>query len=247
MFLSEWREFPSVPWLAGGKKNLMIARVSMLLKSRASLTCFRACFLPGRAKDLSAPGYLSLPRVELCLSKEQLLKCLKVSGLECISLKFWINIRTHARTHTHHSHKYWYYTKHNLWTRLQHAWGVERTWLDRRSCTTFTTGALSNYDLPPLPAEWTMTTYWPRSDPHAIWLYLFNQLYLMSPALNSLLRSVIMEVIGGMWHSVFMWREFNVLFFTLHGVKLISNCGKKIRDSWGYLRTDVWREYVELR
>jgi hypothetical protein len=28
-----------------GKKNLMTARVSMLLKSRASLTCFRACFL----------------------------------------------------------------------------------------------------------------------------------------------------------------------------------------------------------
>jgi len=34
----------------------MTARVSMLLKSRASLTCFRACFLPRRAKDLSAPG-----------------------------------------------------------------------------------------------------------------------------------------------------------------------------------------------
>ena len=34
MFLSEWREFPSAPCLAG-KKNL-IARVSMLLKSRAS-------------------------------------------------------------------------------------------------------------------------------------------------------------------------------------------------------------------
>jgi len=32
MFLSEWREFPSVPCLAG-KKNLVIARVSMLLKS----------------------------------------------------------------------------------------------------------------------------------------------------------------------------------------------------------------------
>jgi len=30
----------------------------MLLKSRAFLTCFRACFLPGRAKDLSAPRYL---------------------------------------------------------------------------------------------------------------------------------------------------------------------------------------------
>jgi len=34
----------------------MTVRVSMLLKSRASLTCFRACFFPGRAKDLSAPG-----------------------------------------------------------------------------------------------------------------------------------------------------------------------------------------------
>jgi len=36
MFLSEWREFPSAPCLAGGEKNLMTARVSMLLKSRAS-------------------------------------------------------------------------------------------------------------------------------------------------------------------------------------------------------------------
>ena len=56
MFLSEWREFPSAPCLAG-KKNLMTERVSMLLKSRAPLTFFRACFLPGRAKDLSAPWY----------------------------------------------------------------------------------------------------------------------------------------------------------------------------------------------
>jgi len=54
--LSEWRAFPSAPCLAG-KKKLMTARVSMLLKSRASLTCFRACFLPGRAKDLSPPRY----------------------------------------------------------------------------------------------------------------------------------------------------------------------------------------------
>ena len=30
----------------------------MLLKSRGSLTCFRACFLPGRSKDLSAPRYV---------------------------------------------------------------------------------------------------------------------------------------------------------------------------------------------
>ena len=35
----------------------MTARVSILLESRASLTCFRACFLPGRAKGLSAPQY----------------------------------------------------------------------------------------------------------------------------------------------------------------------------------------------
>jgi len=35
MFLSEWREFRSAPCLAGGKKNLMTARVSILLKSRA--------------------------------------------------------------------------------------------------------------------------------------------------------------------------------------------------------------------
>ena len=56
MFLSEWREFPSAPCLAGKKKKiLMTARVSVLLKSRASLTCFRACFLPGQAKDLPAP------------------------------------------------------------------------------------------------------------------------------------------------------------------------------------------------
>jgi len=57
MFLPEWREFPSAPCLAGGGA-LMTARVSMLLKSRASLTCSQACFLPGRAKDLSAPQYL---------------------------------------------------------------------------------------------------------------------------------------------------------------------------------------------
>jgi len=77
------------------------------------------------------------------------------------------------------------------------------------------TEALSNYDLPPLPAEWTMTTYWPRSDPHAIWLYLVNQLYLMSHALNSLLRSVIMEVIGGMWHCVYLKKvQRFVLYFT---------------------------------
>ena len=38
-----------------GEKPDDTARVSMLLKSRATLTCFRACFHPGRAKDISAP------------------------------------------------------------------------------------------------------------------------------------------------------------------------------------------------
>jgi hypothetical protein len=52
MFLLEWREFPSAPCISGKKKHLITARVSMLLKSRASFTCFRACFLPGWAKDL---------------------------------------------------------------------------------------------------------------------------------------------------------------------------------------------------
>jgi len=61
-FLSEWREFPSAPCLARKKKNLMTARVSMVFKSRAPLTCFQACFLPGRAKDLSVPRYQEDPQ-----------------------------------------------------------------------------------------------------------------------------------------------------------------------------------------
>jgi hypothetical protein len=59
MFLTEWREFPWASCLAG-KKNLMTARVSMLLKSRASLTCLRDCFLPLRAKaSYQHPGTLN--------------------------------------------------------------------------------------------------------------------------------------------------------------------------------------------
>ena len=49
-----WISFGALPC----KKKKMTARVSMLLKSRASLTHFRACFVPGRAKDLLAPWYL---------------------------------------------------------------------------------------------------------------------------------------------------------------------------------------------
>jgi len=89
MFLSERREFPSTPCLAG-KQYLMIARVSMLLKLRASpdMLPFSLCnkkslairhmnrlifpttiSIPvlrhrqlGRAKDLSAP-----PRISCCV------------------------------------------------------------------------------------------------------------------------------------------------------------------------------------
>jgi len=72
MFLSEWHEFPSAPCPAG-KKNLMTARVSMMLKSRASLTCFRACFLPGRAKDLSAPRVVYVYDNRIIQNKEETL------------------------------------------------------------------------------------------------------------------------------------------------------------------------------
>jgi len=57
MFLLEWREFPFFRLALQEKENLMTARVSILLKSNASLTCFRTFFLPGRAKDLSVPRY----------------------------------------------------------------------------------------------------------------------------------------------------------------------------------------------
>jgi len=56
MFLSERHEFPSAPCLAEKKSNLITARVLMLLKSRASLTCFRTWFLLGRVRDLSEPS-----------------------------------------------------------------------------------------------------------------------------------------------------------------------------------------------
>ena len=57
-----WISFGALPYR---KRKLMTASVSMLLKSRASLTCFRACFLPGRTKDLSAPRYTTSNRRRL--------------------------------------------------------------------------------------------------------------------------------------------------------------------------------------
>ena len=56
MFLSEWREFPLAPWFAGKKTWWQLA--SRCCWNRASMTCFRACCLPSRAKDFSAVRYL---------------------------------------------------------------------------------------------------------------------------------------------------------------------------------------------
>ena len=61
-----WISFGALP--CRKKINLMTARVSMLLKSRPSLTRFWARFLSGRAKDLSAPWYMILlARFQTCL------------------------------------------------------------------------------------------------------------------------------------------------------------------------------------
>jgi len=53
MFLSEKHEFPSALCLAG--KKLDDSSHLNVVETRVSLTFFRACFLPGLAKDLSAP------------------------------------------------------------------------------------------------------------------------------------------------------------------------------------------------
>ena len=60
-----WITFGALPC----RKKKMTARVSMLLKSRASLTCFRACFVPGRAKNLSPP-LMSFSRIYRYLSRD---------------------------------------------------------------------------------------------------------------------------------------------------------------------------------
>ena len=58
MFLSERREFPLRCPAVGGELDDS-SRLDVVEIARASLTCFRACFLPGRAKDLSAPLYIA--------------------------------------------------------------------------------------------------------------------------------------------------------------------------------------------
>jgi len=87
MFLSEWREFPSAPCLAGEKK-LMTARVSMLLKSRASpdMLPFSLCNMnrlairpmkrPFFPTTLSIPSYDIGKKVGLRTYQHPLVHCL---------------------------------------------------------------------------------------------------------------------------------------------------------------------------
>ena len=73
------------------KKKLMRAHVSMLLKSRASLTCLRACFLPGWSKDLSAPRYVG-PVISLW-------------NWEILETPSYLSFNSHTYTHSLiHSH-----------------------------------------------------------------------------------------------------------------------------------------------
>jgi len=57
MFLSEWREFPSAPCLARQKKLDDSSRLDVVEIARVPDTLPSLFFLPGRAKDLSAPLY----------------------------------------------------------------------------------------------------------------------------------------------------------------------------------------------
>jgi len=137
MFLSEWREFPSAPCLARKKKNLMTARVSTWLKLRASLTCFRVCFFPGRAKDLSALRYAVL---ELCLGTKTTLPSAAIGKHGLPSPSPWSLSRLHHHIELSTSHSVatpldkWsarstdpYLTTHNTIRRLaaMHAAGFE--------------------------------------------------------------------------------------------------------------------------
>jgi len=54
MFLSEWREFPSAPCLAGKKKLDDSSRLHVV-ETACVPDMLPSLFLPGRAKDLSAP------------------------------------------------------------------------------------------------------------------------------------------------------------------------------------------------
>jgi len=75
-----WISFGALPC---SERNLMTARLSMLLKSRASRTRFWARRLPGRAKDLSAPRYLPRTAFNTRSMKENYFSVGHVISLMC--------------------------------------------------------------------------------------------------------------------------------------------------------------------
>ena len=83
-----WISFGALPYREG---DLMTVRVSMLLKSRTSLTFFEACFLPIWAKDLSAPQYTILRRFKRFLhhAKRNYLSATFSNGLLSVFI-LWI-------------------------------------------------------------------------------------------------------------------------------------------------------------
>ena len=78
-----WISFGALPCK---NRNLMTARVSILLESRSFRTFFRACFLPGRVKDLSAPG---------------IYVCMYVYDMYAWLYMYVIKICTHVRMYVH--------------------------------------------------------------------------------------------------------------------------------------------------
>ena len=117
--------FISAPCLTVEKKNLMTPHVSMLLKPRVSLTCFRACFFPGRAKDLSAPRYVHYNlKVHSEWSSLSVWVHLQAAAVTAhISISTLIRRRTCAILRTGNDRwvgRFFYITKHSL---MMNQWG----------------------------------------------------------------------------------------------------------------------------
>ena len=80
------------------KMALLTARVSML-KLRTSLTCFRACFRPGRAKDLSAPRYNFLLRMTDTMTSQ----LINICSCDTLYIDYLLHIALlHGPMFTHH-------------------------------------------------------------------------------------------------------------------------------------------------
>ena len=109
-----WISFGALP--CRKKKILMTARVSMLLKSRASLTCFRARFLPGRTKDLSAPQYFNLFNIFLEIA---------LKNIQCIPYPHNL---TEQRDQKICNHSYYLCQEHGLLNEIQLIYLARYSW-----------------------------------------------------------------------------------------------------------------------